>query len=87
MEYLDVDLKQLVKDFEVKLKNIKRDDFNSEQLYINECNDLLEIYRTKISSCVLKFVGKENYDEAIKDYYSYGSQLQLILENHIENLK
>ncbi len=85
MTNYDIHFTQLVKDFEVSLKKVKRIKYDSDQLYIDACTHLYEIYKNEISIFIEKKDGKEHLDKVRSSYYTYDSQFHLLLEKHVED--
>ena len=90
---LKTDLESTVKDFEYSLSEIKRLTFNNDQIFANACQDLLDLYKSKLLNSVKLFsatsLSQSNPEFFLEDYYlslKYHSECQRLLEKYVERV-
>lgn len=81
-------LESLVLDFKKSLYQINIKDFNNPLLFAEKCQDLLNLYRSKLFDSTQSFTLHQQISEYFLENYvpsfKYHSECQIILEKYLE---
>ena len=84
---LKTDLESLVLDFKHNIAQINIKDCISSTIFLDKCQDLLSLYRTKMFNSVSLFSHQSSSEYFLEEYIpslKYHSECQRLLEVHLE---